>query len=180
MADVRLQINRVLSLIETERFRPLKLTQLAECAGLSPCHFVRVFQGLVGETPSAYRTRQRLTDAAWTLRTGGKRILDVALDCGFSSQEAFHRAFCRQYGTPPAAYRRLWGTPPPRSVQPPGRVVPTLREFPLEPQLDTTGPLVLTGITTVLPGKRRRGHGVPRPLDGVLPPGNQTGSSGQG
>ena len=47
-----------------------------------------------------------MADAASALVRTDARILDIALDCQFSSQEAFTRAFRRYYGMTPGEYRR--------------------------------------------------------------------------
>jgi AraC family transcriptional regulator len=48
---------------------------------------------------------RRLSEAAKALRAGAPDILQVALDAGYSSHEAFTRRFCKQFGMTPDAYR---------------------------------------------------------------------------
>jgi AraC family transcriptional regulator len=92
--------------IEANLAAPLSLGELADAAGLSPYHFSRLFSGRYGLSPMAYVRVRRLEAAAGRLR-GGARIslIDLALDCGFDSQEGFTRAFTRLFGVAPGRYR---------------------------------------------------------------------------
>ena len=76
---------------------------------------------MVGESLGSYIRRRRLDWAADELASGQRRIIEVALDAGYDSQEAFTRAFERRYGRTPGEYRRV-GRPrvlrPQLSVQP--------------------------------------------------------------
>jgi AraC family transcriptional regulator len=83
----------------------LSLDQLARRAGLSPFHFHRTFRAAVGETVRSYAHRLRLERAAYRLLIHRDTILDIALDCGFTSHETFGRAFRRRFGTSPRRYR---------------------------------------------------------------------------
>jgi AraC family transcriptional regulator len=83
----------------------VSLDALAAQSGWSPFHLHRTFRRVVGETPKAYTQRLRLDRAAARLATGTDRVLDVALESGFSSHEVFTRAFTRRYGRSPERYR---------------------------------------------------------------------------
>ena len=83
----------------------VSLATLARQAGLSTFHLQRVFSATIGETPKQLTLRLRLGRAAVLLITSDDSILDVALDCGFQSHEAFIRAFRRRFGITPSAYR---------------------------------------------------------------------------
>lgn len=85
--------------------QPLNLNQLAELADLSPFHFHRIFQAMVGETPNEYVKRLRLERAMY-LMTYGKRksLTEVAIDCGFSSSSDFTRSFKLRYGVAPSKF----------------------------------------------------------------------------
>jgi len=60
---------------------------------------------MVGETPKGYTQRLRLDRAAARLAMSSDRVVDVALDSGFASQEVFTRAFTRRFGRSPERYR---------------------------------------------------------------------------
>jgi AraC-like DNA-binding protein len=65
----------------------------------------RAFTGT--ESPAARIRRRRLERAAEILatRTGPGQVERVALECGFASAEYFSRAFRREFGLSPRAYR---------------------------------------------------------------------------
>ena len=83
----------------------LTLSDLAREAGLSRFHFLRTFERLVGVTPHRYILRARLREAAMRLEAESTGILDIALDCGFSDQSNFSRAFRAEFGVSPRVYR---------------------------------------------------------------------------
>ena len=92
----------------------LSLNDLADAAGLSPYHFSRLFTGRYGFSPMAYVRARRLEGAAERLRAGPPTsLIDLALDCGFDSQEGFTRAFTRIFGVSPGRYRD--GERPPKT-----------------------------------------------------------------
>ena len=116
------------------------LAVLAAGAGLSPFHFQRLFTAVAGETPKQYALRVRVSRGAALLVAGAQSVLDIALACGFGSHEAFTRAFRRQFGTSPSAYRRrgLAGAAPRHAAEHAdvvSRVAPCVRLFhlPLHP-----------------------------------------------
>ena len=84
----------------------VSLDVLAARAGWSPFHFHREFRKIVGETPKRYMLRLRLERAAARLATGTDPVVSIAADDGFASHEVFTRAFRRQFGITPSAYRR--------------------------------------------------------------------------
>jgi AraC-like DNA-binding protein len=60
----------------------------------------------LGEPPLTYLARWRLQLGAKLLQITRKPILHVAIDVGYESEAAFNRAFKREFGVPPAQYRR--------------------------------------------------------------------------
>jgi AraC family transcriptional regulator len=98
---------RTLALIEARLDEPLTLEEIAGASGLSAFHFSRLFTALHGESVMAYVRRRRLAKAARRLTDEAEASLaEMALDCGFESQQAFTRAFTRQYGVSPGRFRR--------------------------------------------------------------------------
>lgn len=73
---------------------------------LSRSQLDRVVSAVAGETPVRLRRRILLERAAYRLLTADMTVLDVAVEAGYSSHEAFTRAFSRAYGAPPTAWRR--------------------------------------------------------------------------
>ena len=82
---------------------------IAARAHLSRFHFDRVVTGTAGETPARLRRRVLLERAAFRLVTSDATVLEVALEAGYGSNEAFTRAFRRAYGAAPAAWRTTPG-----------------------------------------------------------------------
>lgn len=93
------------ALIESRYMEPLTLAMLADVAGVSRYHFVRLFRRVIGVTPYAYVLNRRLAAAADALRRGEATVLDVALASGFGDLSEFTRRFHARFGRPPAAYR---------------------------------------------------------------------------
>lgn len=98
---------RTVWFVET-RFRDseLSLDAMAEHAGVSRSHLSRIFPIATGMQLSSYLRGRRLTEAAKELVNGAPDILNVALDVGYGSHEAFTRAFRDQFGLTPDELRR--------------------------------------------------------------------------
>lgn len=79
--------------------------ELARRLHLSRFHAGRVIAAAAGEPPARLKRRVLLERAAYQLVTSDRTILDVAVEAGYSSHEAFTRAFVRAYGTAPARWR---------------------------------------------------------------------------
>ena len=99
-------INRVLDYIEDNLTQAITPDRIATVAGYSRYHFGRLFRTMTGERLAKYVRRRRLCEAARELLLSRRRILDIALDYQFGSQEAFTRAFKKEFGTSPGLYRR--------------------------------------------------------------------------
>ena len=84
----------------------LTLSRLADRLGYSEFHVSRRFREISGMPLRDYLRGRRLAFALRDLRDTDAGILDIALDYGFSSHEAFTRAFRAQYGMTPSQYRR--------------------------------------------------------------------------
>ena len=84
----------------------LTLNRLSRFLGYSKYHTTRKFHAISGVRFRDYLQRRRLAFALIEVRDAKRRFLDIAVDHGFSSHEAFTRAFKRTYGITPAAYRK--------------------------------------------------------------------------
>jgi AraC-like DNA-binding protein len=100
------QIGRALGLLHADPVRAWTVDELARETALSRSGLAERFTALVGESPMQYLTRWRLALAAQMLRAGREPILRIAERSGYDSEAAFNRAFKREFGAPPAAWRR--------------------------------------------------------------------------
>jgi AraC family transcriptional regulator len=92
--------------IEARLGEPLTLELIAEQAGLSAYHFSRLFTARMGRSVMAHVRGRRLVRGARRLcAEPDLKLVDLAFDCGFESQEAFSRAFKRVFGVSPGRFR---------------------------------------------------------------------------
>ncbi|UVH59878.1 AraC family transcriptional regulator [Variovorax paradoxus] len=92
--------------IEERLDEPLTLELIAQRAGFSAYHFSRMFTARMGRSVMAHVRGRRLVRGARRLCTEPDvKLVDLALDCGFESQEAFTRAFKRLFGVSPGRFR---------------------------------------------------------------------------
>ena len=61
---------------------------------------------IAGEPTATLRRRVLLERGAYRLDTTDRSVLDVAVEAGYASHEAFTRAFARAYGVAPKEWRR--------------------------------------------------------------------------
>lgn len=92
--------------IENHLDQEIRVEDAAGAAGYSYYHFTRLFQALLGESMGSYIRSRRLTKAAKELLYTDKRIVEIALDCGFQTPESFSRAFKALYQVNPVTYRK--------------------------------------------------------------------------
>ena len=99
------RVNLAIDHIVGHLAEPLRLGRLARVAMLSPFHFHRVFQALIGATPADFVQRLRLDKALGLLALRRPPSLTrVALVSGFSSSSDFSRCFKRRFGVPPSSF----------------------------------------------------------------------------
>jgi AraC family transcriptional regulator len=103
---VNLAIDHIVAHVD----EPIRLRDLSRVAMLSPFHFHRVFQALVGSTPADFVKRLRLEKALTLMSlTRPPSLTMVALRCGFSSSSDFSRCFKQRFGVPPRSFDiRSW------------------------------------------------------------------------
>ena len=100
-------VSRALSLLHARPSYPWTIEELSAQAGLSRTALADRFQRLLGEPPLRYLTRWRLALAARQLRETQEPLVRIAERVGYDSEAAFNRAFKREFGAPPASWRRL-------------------------------------------------------------------------
>lgn len=103
----RYSIQSVQHYIRCHIHEPLSRERLADVAGFSIPHFHRIFTAQTGESAISYVRRMRLIAAGRKLRMGAIDIMQVALAAGYESHSAFGKAFKKQFGVSPGAFRLL-------------------------------------------------------------------------
>ncbi len=83
--------------------------ELARRFHFSRYHFDRMIRSVAGEPPQAFRRRILIERAAYRMVTTSAPLIDIAVEAGYGSHEAFTRAFTKAYGTSPATWRRKPG-----------------------------------------------------------------------
>ena len=99
-------VSKALSIIHSRYAEDLDVEGLAREAGVSRTVLGERFAELLGEPPMRYCARWRMRIAANMLRDGKQNTANIAYAVGFNSEAAFNRAFKREYGEPPATWRR--------------------------------------------------------------------------
>ena len=100
------QLSDVTDFIRANLTRPIRLSELATLAGLSPSQFGRAFKTSTGTTPHQWHLDARIESAKQMLDDPRISLVDVALEAGFSEQSHFSRAFRTATGASPSVWRR--------------------------------------------------------------------------
>jgi len=101
------RMQKVLAYMETNLDTDLTLTVLSQVAAFSPCHFHRQFSAYTGITASRLVQLLRLQRASRQLVFNpAASIADIAYDAGFANAESFTRAFRKELGQTPSAFRK--------------------------------------------------------------------------
>lgn len=87
---------------------PRTLTDMARAIGYSPTYCSTQFHRYTGLTLREYAMQRRLYHAAIAIRDSDARLIDIAMECGYSSHQALTGAFRRAFGLSPATYRKEW------------------------------------------------------------------------
>jgi AraC-like DNA-binding protein len=99
-------IGQALALLHKEPEVPWTISSLARRVGLSRTRLAGRFRHFLGKSPMAYLAQWRLKLGAEMLQSTEDSIVEVAVAVGYGSEAAFNRAFKRQFGCPPAQFRR--------------------------------------------------------------------------
>jgi AraC family transcriptional regulator len=100
------RLRRIKEFVDAKIEDELTLCEMAQAVELSTAYFSRMFRKSTGETPHQFLLRQRLERAKMMLRSADGRVMDVAVACGFKSQQHFAQAFRRVCGVCPTEYRQ--------------------------------------------------------------------------
>lgn len=102
-------LNRLVVLVEEHLGEELDVVELARALGTTEYHLRRMFSSLAGMPLSEYVRRRRMTVAAADVVQGQDDLLSIAVRHGYSSTEAFGRAFRAVHGTGTSEVRRTGG-----------------------------------------------------------------------
>jgi AraC family transcriptional regulator len=100
------QVQRLEEWIDVHLAEDISLAQLAQIAGFSPAHFIRLFKNSLGCAPYRHVLNIRLDRARHLLLASDLPIAAIAVETGFASQSHLTTAFVREYKTPPGQLRR--------------------------------------------------------------------------
>lgn len=98
-------LKKVLVFLREHYAEPVTVHQGASICGFSDSHFMKLFRELTGISFNQYVKRLRLEAAEALLRAESAQIGEIAEAVGFHNLSYFTRAFERQYGCSPSAYR---------------------------------------------------------------------------
>lgn len=100
------RIQRAIDFIETHLTESISIESIAHEACFSMWHFQKIFSSTVGDSVKEYVRKRRLTSAVNDLSKTNRRIIEIALDYQFDSQESFTRAFKTFTGVTPGELRK--------------------------------------------------------------------------
>ena len=139
-------VQKALWFVESHFADPITLDDVAAASGASRFYLTRTFAAALGQPLIRYMRGRRLSAAAHALANGTPDILSVALDAGYSSHEAFTRAFGEQFGITPEAVRAQ-GNVAHLTLVEAIRMDQTPLETLAPPRFVTGKPLLITGIS---------------------------------
>ncbi|WP_097460921.1 GlxA family transcriptional regulator [Mangrovitalea sediminis] len=90
---------------------PLSIERLAEWMCMSPRTFARRYVEAIGQTPARTVERMRVEAASQWLESSAMPLKQIAVRCGFTSDQNLRRAFLRQFGVGPLDYRERFAPP---------------------------------------------------------------------
>lgn len=100
------RMKQVIMVMEERYSQPWTQEELAALVYLSPSRFSDIFKRAVGMPPMLYLIHIRLERALALLETGGMKITDIALECGFQTLTNFNRLFKKHIGITPGESRK--------------------------------------------------------------------------
>src|SRR5262249_15826418 len=106
------RLRRIREFVDANLQEEFSLKEIAESVGLSTAHFSQMFRKSTGESPHQFVLRQRIERGKEMLRAPEGRILDIAIACGFKTQQHFARVFRKLCGASPTEYRKEFAETP--------------------------------------------------------------------
>lgn len=103
------EINKICAYIRAQLRDEITLDGMAATVGMHKSQFVREFKRCAGCTPMRYVKQARIRIAKRMIEEG-RRLADIAHECGFCSQAHFTTAFRQATGMTPSAWRKAYET----------------------------------------------------------------------
>lgn len=103
------RLKRTLDYVEAHLGDPIRLSDMADAAGLTRMHFAAQFKLSTGLRPHEYVLRRRIERAQEMLLVAADSVVEIALSVGFQTQSHFTAAFARVVGQTPRAWRLAQG-----------------------------------------------------------------------
>jgi AraC family transcriptional regulator len=100
--------HRIIELLHCEFSRDLRISDLAQEAGVHPVHLARVFRRLTRQTPGEWLQRRRIRSACEKLLDRDQGIAAIAAESGFADQSHMTRTFKRYTAMTPAQFRHTF------------------------------------------------------------------------
>jgi AraC-like DNA-binding protein len=108
------EVGSALALVHRQPSQPWTIAELARRVGVSRSVLAERFHHFLGVPPMAYLTRWRLQLGAQLLASTSRSVAQIAAEVGYESEPAFNRAFKREFGSPPARFRKESRSPAPQ------------------------------------------------------------------
>lgn len=103
----RSAVESVVARMRASAAAPLNLAEMAATAGVSRCHFDRLFRAVTSLSPRRFQTALRLHAATRLLLTSDRSVTDICYDIGYESLGSFVSKFSATFGVPPQRLRQL-------------------------------------------------------------------------
>jgi AraC family transcriptional regulator len=100
------RLRRIKEFVDAKIEDDLTVCEMAQAVESSTAYFSRMFRKTTGETPHQFLLRQRVERAKEMLRSADARVMDVAVACGFKTQQHFAQVFRDVCGPSPTEYRQ--------------------------------------------------------------------------
>lgn len=105
--DNRELILSSIQMMEDNLLSRMSVLEISKELGFSFYYYSKLFKIITGYTPKAYMLGRKITDSVQQVVETNNRIIDIALDYGFGSSEAYSRAFNKILGMNPSEVRKL-------------------------------------------------------------------------
>ncbi len=100
------QMNKAMRYIEQNLMGEIEFDEMSRIACCSEYHFRRMFSFLSGMPLGEYIRRRKLSIAAVLLNEEDNKIIDIALQLGYNSPDAFSKAFQAMHGISPSSVKK--------------------------------------------------------------------------